>query len=174
MPSTVSILSPHKQSLYRYLDSNGDGSGTKNANLDFNASPDIFYIQPPSGTIYYLNRMIVCVEDTATMQAQEYGNLGAALSNGITFKLVNDSGTILDFLDGIPIKTNSAYGALCYDVDLKSWGAGNELLVSRWTFAKAGYPIRLDGSKNERLEANFSDDLDGLLGHYFLVQGWSD
>lgn len=174
MPATVSILSPYKQSLYRYLDSNGDGSGTKNANLDFNAAPDIFYIQPPSINVFYLNRMIVSIGDTAAMQAQEYGNLGAALSNGITIKLVDDSGTILDVCGGIPVATNADWGRMCFDVDVKTWGAGNELLVSRWTFAKAGYPIRLDGSKNERLEVSFSDDLDGLLTHYFLVQGWVD
>lgn len=172
MPKSISVVPNHKQTFYRYLDTNGNGTGTKNANLEF-ASPDIFYIQPPSGTIYYLNRMIISVGDTTGMTSSKYGNL-AELGTGITFKVVDDSGTILDLTDGIPVDTNASYGALCYDVDVKTWGSGNELLVTRWTFAKAGNPLKLRGSKNERLEVDLSDDMSALLSQYFLVQGWVD
>ena len=174
MPTSVNIVSPYKESIYRYLDSNGDGTGSNNANLDFGSSPDVFYIQPAENQIFYLNRMIVSVGDGAGMQAEEYGNLGSALTNGITVCVVDDGGIALQLCGGIPVKTNAGWGRICFDVELKTWGAGDELLVVRWTFAKAGYPIRLIGSKNERLEVSFSDNMTGLLSHYYLVEGWVD
>lgn len=155
----------------RYLDTNGIGTGTKNANGDYSTVSDIFYIQPPAGTQYEINRMIVEIEDTAGFQAEEYGNLGAALTNGITVREQNGDGTVIDLTDGIPIKTNAGWGALCYDVDLKTWGAGDEVLLVRWTFATAGNPLFLNGDSLDRLEVILNDNFTGLVEHYFLVQG---
>ncbi len=106
------------------------------------------------------------------MQAEEYGNLGAALTNGITVRLQDSGGTVLDLTDGLPVKTNAGWGQLCYDVDLKSWGAGNELLLVRWTFERAGQPLRLEGEDSGRLEVVLNDDFTGLLAHTFQVQGY--
>ena len=155
----------------RYLDTAGDGSGTKNANGDYSSAEEIFYIAPESGETFEVARMIVSVYDTSVMQTQEYGNLAAALGNGVTVRLSNADGVVADLTDGIPITTNAEWGALCYDVSLKSWGSGNELLVVRWTFEKAGKPIRLDGNLGEKFEIVLNDDLRGLLSHYFIVQG---
>jgi hypothetical protein len=49
--------------------------------------------------------------------------------------------------------------------------AGDEMLQVRWTFAKSGAQLRLNGNNNERLEVVLDDDLDGLIEHYFMVQG---
>lgn len=151
----------------RYLDTNGDGTGTKNANGNYSSAAETFYIDGP----LTITRMIVSVEDTGGMQAEEYGNLGTALTNGITIDI--DSGgldnELVDLTDGEPIKTNAGWGQLCYDVDLKSWGAGDDLLVVRWTFDKSGAPIKL--GDDDRLEITLNDDFSGLIGHYFLVQG---
>jgi hypothetical protein len=160
--------------LYRYLDTDGDGTGTKNANGDYSGGEEIFYIQPPAGQIYNLNRMIVTVYDTTVIQAEEYGNLGAALGTGIVIRVSDDNGVLLDLTDGIPITTNAEWTQLCYDADVKAWGSGNELVTVRWTFVKAGYPLRLVGDNNERLEVVLNDALDGLLSHYFMVQGYEE
>ena len=165
---------PVNTMLCRYLDTAGDGSGTKNANGNYSAAEEVFYIQPPASTIYRIARMIVSAEDASTMQAQEYGNLGAALGTGIEVRVQNDSGTVIDLTDSATVQTNAHWGRLCYDADVKSWGAGNELLVVRWTFAKSGVPLRLDGDANERLEVVLNDDLRGLISHYFLVQGYTE
>jgi hypothetical protein len=155
--------------ISRYLDTVGDGSGTKNANGDYSESEEIFFITPSAGSTYDIARMIVSVYDTTGMQAQEYGNLATALDPGIVVRVSNSEGVINDLTDGVPITTNSGWGALCYDVDVKSWGSGNELLVVRWTFAKSGVDIHL--SLNEKLEVVLNDDFQGLLSHQFMVQG---
>lgn len=156
--------------LSRYLDTNGNGTGTKNANGDYSGAVEEFYIEAQAGENLEIARMIVSVEDTGGMQAQEYGNLGSALTNGIEVKVLNEHDTvIMDLTDGIPIKTNAQWGIICYDVDVKSWGAGNSLLLVRWTFAKSGQLIYLE--EGQKLVVYLNDDLDGLLFHYFMVQG---
>lgn len=162
---------PPMKSLARYLDFNGDGTGGKNANGNYASAADILYIQPPAGYTFHIARMIVEIEDTGVMRAEYYGSTNGALTNGIQVREQDDSGTINDLTDGVPIKTNAGWGSQCYDVDVKSWGAGNEVLLVRWTFAASGAPIVLDGANNERLEVVLNDDLSGLVEHRFMVQG---
>ena len=156
----------------RFLDLDGDGTGTKNLNQNYSVTGDIAYIKPPANKTMYIQRLLVSLGDTNGMQAQEYGNLGGALTNGITFKQYQNGNLRTDFTDGIPVKTNSLLGTYCYDVDVKSWGAGNELLVARWTFTNSGAFVCLNGATNDTLEVSLDDDFTGLLEHYFLVQGY--
>lgn len=161
--------------LSRYLDTVGNGSGTKNANGNYSGAglgETIFKIQPAAGSVYRIARVIISIRDASGFQAEEYGNLAAALSTGIEVRVQNDSGTLIDLTDGIPITTNAAWGELCYDVDLKTWGNGDEFLLVRWTFSRSGTTPQLVGDRNERLEFVLNDDLSGLVSHYFLAQGY--
>lgn len=158
--------------ISQFLDTVGDGSGTINANGDYSSAAEEFLISPAAETdkriAYKIYRMVISAEDTNGMQAQEYGNLGAALTNGVT--IVHDDGSMtITNLTPTPIKTNALWGSYCYDVDVKSWGSGNELLVVRWTFSKSGAPITL--ANNERLVVGLNDDFSGLISHGFMVQG---
>jgi len=161
-----------KTPLMRHLDSVGDGSGTTNANLDYSSTAGKILIAPAAGEVMRLTRMIGQLYDTSGMQAQEYGNLGAALTNGVSVQVVRDGVQTLDLTDNHAIKINAAWGGLCYDVDVKSWGSGNEMLLFRWTFSKMDTYIRLVGDENDALEVNFNDDLRGLIDHHYLVQGY--
>lgn len=160
----------------RYLDTAGDGTGTKNANGNYSVTPETFYIQPPFGAVFRIARLLISIEDTSGMVADEYGNTGSALGNGIEVKVTNLAGTVVDLTDGVPITTNARWGSLCYDVDLKSWGItpSNDLLLVRWTFAHAGQFIRLNGSSNDVLEVILNDNLSDLIAHYFIVQGYQE
>jgi len=169
---SVDSTGPQRTLLSRFLDTNGDGSGTKNANGDYSSTADIFYIQPGAEQVFRISRMLVSIEDTNGMSASDYGNITSGLTNGIQVRKQDDSGTISDLTDGLPVQSNAAWGSFCYDVELKAWSTGNELLVVRWTFTKSGQFIRLNGSNNERLEVVLNDNLTGLIGHYFLVQGY--
>lgn len=167
-----------ERELYRVLDTNGDGTGTKSAIGDYSSGglgETIFYIQPPSSEIFHIARMIVSYSDAAGMSAVEYGNTAAALTNGITLRKSDDNGVITDLTAGLPIKSNAEWGRHCYDVDLKTWSTGNEFIVVRWTFTKdtgeSDGRISLDGIKNERLEIVLNDDFTGLVDQYFLVRG---
>ena len=164
--------------LYRYLDTVGDGTGTKNAIGNYSASEEIFFIQPPANQIFRIVRMIILIGGKASqVKTDHYGSL-SALTNGVVVRVQNN-GTVIDLTDGIPIKTNSAWGGLCYDSEIYSSTSNTDTYNRvRWTFERAGYPIRLDGSLNQRLEVVLNDDFthaggtDALTSHYFMVQGY--
>lgn len=153
--------------LYRYLDTNGDGTGTANATGDYSVTADDFYLLAGGGE--QIHRMIVSVRDTGAFDAASYGN-GLALTNGVSV-LVYDKNqdTEIDLLGGSNIKTNAEWGAQCYDADVKTWGTGDEMLLVRWTFAKAGAPLRLQ--KDDKFIVRLNDNFTGLNGHYFQIQG---
>jgi hypothetical protein len=161
--------------ISRFLDTAGDGSGTKNANGNYASAAEEFLITPDSGEQWWITRMIVSITDTAGMLQNEYGNLGAALTNGIAVDVQDDSGVLYSLTDeDVPVKTNAQWGAYCFDVALFSWGTSptNEELVVRWTFAKSGKPVQLRSWQGEKLVVTLNDDLTGLLTHRFLVQGY--
>lgn len=173
LPVAVSANGQQNMLLYRYLDTVGNGSGTKNANGDYSGGVTTFALAPPAATIYRVARMIVSIGDEKEMRADGYGAIVAALTNGIQVRIHNGSDTVLDLTDGVPIKTNTQWGAACYDVEPKTFGAGpNGLLVVRWTFTKAGQFLRLDGTANEELQVVLNDNLTALISHYFFAQGY--
>lgn len=157
------------KAISRFLDTAGDGSGTKNANGDYSSAADDFYFT--ANKACEIHRIIIEIEDTKGMEPEEYGNLGAALTNGYDLWVKNTAGTkIKDFTDGVPIKTNAGIGRLCYDVDLKSWtNTTNETVLARFTFARLGSPLEL--KQGESIGVTLNDNLTGLIAHYFLVQG---
>lgn len=161
--------------IYRFLDTVGDGSGTKNANISGSAgTPNIIKIQPAPGEIMRLTRMIILIRDSkAGFTTDAYGALGT-LGVGIEARVQNNTSTLIDLTDGVPIQTNGNWGKFCYDAEVYPADQGNTdtYLRVRWTFEKAGYPIRLIGDNNERLEVLIQDNLTGLVEHYFHVQGY--
>lgn len=166
----------------RHLDTDGDGTGTKNAIGDYSSSAEIFYIQPSSTQIFRVTRMMVLIRGSKnTFYTDSYGSR-TILSNGIVVRTQNDSGTLINLTDDIPILTNGNWGRFCYDSEVYPADTGNTAtyLRVRWTFERSGYPIRLVGSNNERLEVVLNDDFslnsgagnNALLEHYFVVQGY--
>ena len=161
---------PRKILFTRFLDTDGDGTGTIDAIADTSGAADEFLFTASARCI--VARMLVSVSDTAGINAEEYGNLGGALANGITI-LVRDGNdvTLMDFTGQAAIKTNAEWGAYCFDVDVKSWSNApvNELLVVRWTFEKYGTHLILNAGDDFVVTVN--DDMDGLLSHRFLLEG---
>jgi|APSaa5957512535_1039671.scaffolds.fasta_scaffold02579_8 hypothetical protein len=174
VPISNTSSGTQKTIISRYLDTVGDGSGSKNANGNYSGAEEIFFCQPGAGEILRVSRIIISIEDGQGFRAERYGAINSALSTGITLRTANDSGALVDFTDALPIQTNAGWGALCYDVDVKTWGAGNEFLVARFTFSKSGQFVRLVGDDNERLEAVFNDNLTGLVNHNFILQGYME
>ena len=154
------------------LDTNGDGTGTTNANGDYSGTQGEFFVLPPAGIVYRIRRLLVCIEDANGFRAEKYGSLAGALTNGIQMEVHDGSTQIIDFLAGATVKTNAAWGAYSFDVELKTWGAGDEILLVRWTFGRAGVPIRLVGDSTQRLRVLLNDDLTGLIAHLLTVQGY--
>ena len=164
--------------IYRFLDTNGNGTGTKNAVGNYSPAGDgatPFYYEVPVGkNRVEIHRMVFDLTDTAGIQQDEYGNTGGALVNGFTFQVIDTDGStvLLDMCDSVAIKTNGDWGRYCYDVNLLDWGTSpaNQSVQVRWTWARAGQPIILD--EGQRVQVTLNDDFTGLIEHYFMLHGF--
>jgi hypothetical protein len=164
--------------IFRFLDTNGDGTGTTLATGDYSVTAVEFFIQPPTAETFHIHRMIVNIEDTAITDGAGYGGTGA-LTTGITVHVEDGGVTIDELTDGEPIKSNAHWGRFCYDVTAPAFGASNKTVQVRWTFAKSGKPITLYGNNvdgqasgdNHRLVVTCNDDFSALVDHRFMVQG---
>ena len=164
----------HSVYVSRFLDSNGDGTGTNDWIGNY-TTPDIAYIQPSAGEILHITRMIVTIQDDGNLVPDGYGALGE-LTNGVAVQLRDDSEVISDMTNGDPIKTNVQWGSRCFDIQEHTFGgqqADNVILV-RWTFERAGVDLRLVGDEGGRLEVLLSDTFVGLTAHKFCVQGYME
>lgn len=169
--------------LVRLLDTNGDGTGTKNANGDYSGAAEDFYIEPPTAEDFLIARIVIHITDAAIVE-DEYGGLGSALTNGVVIKVKLD-GTTIDLTDGVPIKTNGDYGRLAYDVKRESWEAtpSIESCHVRWSFWKFNRDVAapkdsqpngilLQGHRDDRFIVTLNDSFTGLVDHYFTVEGY--
>lgn len=157
--------------ISRFLDTVGDGSGTKNAIGDYSAATEEFKIVPGAGEIFVINRMIVQIRDSGQFTASTYGAL-ATLNNGIHVHIKDSGGVKIDLVDNLTIKTNAEWGRVCYDTQLITWGVGDSFILVRWTFGRSGTQIWLDNSRGDYLSVDLNDNLTGLVAHTFIVQGY--
>jgi len=155
--------------IYQYLDDVGDGSGVPNTNKDYFLSPQYVFIQPPLGVKHEIEQMVISIEASGNFSSGGYGN-SVPLVNGISVLVLDSSLNVIDDLtDEDPIKTNGQWGAVCYNVELKSWpGGGNNWLVAEWIFRKV---ISLVDRQIFAIIAN--DDFTNLVTHKFMVHGRS-
>ena len=166
------------QPIYQFLATTGKGATTGHSNAVGNYSTatgtagESFILKPPSTAAYRVERMLVHVQDTGAFAAEEYGNLGSALTNGVVVRVATSTGTVKDLTGTIPIKSNAQWARHMYDVRVDTWSAGDEFLAARWSFWKSGYPLRLDGSRGEFLEVYLQDSCTGLVAHQFFIEGY--
>jgi len=161
--------SQDKECIARYLDTNGDGTGTKNAIGNY-AVQQIFSIKPPAGETYVLDAMLISIAADADLKRDKYGK-NAVLVNGIEVRKQDNGGTLCDYTDGIPVIVNQDWGRNTAILDLE------ETLNKRrgfalWEFTRSRSPLVLVGDDNERLEILLEDDFSSLDEHYFYVQGF--
>jgi len=150
----------------------GDGSNM-NANVD-GSTPVPFYAGPPAGKDWLIWRMLVMIKDNANITADNYGGIDILTAgNGVTLK-VREGPTgkeILDLTDNHAIKSNAEWGVFCYDIAPHTFGSGDNYVLVRWTFAKAGEPLRLSSVRSEKLVLLVQDNLAALTGHHFFIEG---
>jgi hypothetical protein len=162
----------------RYLDTNGDGTGTKNVIGTYPGGIQ-FYVQPAEDEKLVINRLIVFIEDGVVggFDPTAYGDRGT-LDSGIAVQVMDSSDTILlDLTDGLPITSNGQWQRVCFDVSTLDNNT-NMTLAVRWTFDKSvpgGYgrvgetPIVLQN--RQKFVITVYDDFSDLIDHTFLVQG---
>ena len=166
--------------IYQYLATTGKGATTGHTNAIANYSTGVggtsgeaFIIAPTTAQVFRIERMLVHIRDVGAFGSSEYGST-AALTQGVTVKVVTDTGTVHDLTNGVPVLMNADWGRQCYDTQILDWGVGDEHLVARWTFSKSGYPLRLDGAAGQRLEVHLQDDMSNLTAHHFYVNGYHE
>ena len=155
----------------RFMDSVGDGSGSTSCNVDGSSTPQIFRVKPAPGEILYLSRIIWFLEDNGSIDSGGFGN-GAELNNGIEFKFAYDVGLPSEgyYPDPtfFPITKNIHWAAYCYDVQVWTWGSGNQGLGARYTFAKDVNGVTaelpwLSDARKEEFHLIVNDDLSGIV-----------
>ena len=159
--------------ISQHLDSVGDGSGTKQFIGDYLTTSIITArIQPAEGSSYELHRIFINISDGGSVQTDTYGAL-AALTAGITMFVADASGTKFHLCDpDFPIKTNSGWAEICFDLEYVTLGGGNTHVHARLSFDKfTKQGILLDGDKGDYFGVTINDTLTGLTEHNFHIQG---
>lgn len=148
-----------------------ESGGATNANGNYSVTPATFSIGPSASENWTVERLIIYVADTGQFSASEYGNTGSALANGFDVEVVDSGDNVISTLNGSrPFTTNGDLGAVCYDVNnIGSGSGGDDAILVRWTFSKAGSPIRLRGDEGWKVRVVLSDDFSGLSAHTFFL-----
>ncbi len=156
--------------LYRFLDTNGDGTGTKDANGNYSVTPAKFFIRAPAETFLVLYTMTINVEDNVALTQAGYGGSVGPLTNGVNVYIANENEVnVLSLVDGRPIKANPQWQRIAHDIRTIAYsGAANGLTIS-WEFQRTGSPILLRPFSS--LVVALSDDFSHLTDHAFLIAG---
>lgn len=155
-----------------------DGNLTnRNMNVDGSTTPVDFLVAPQDRYEYLVFRLMMKIRDGAGFRAERFGGI-AELTNGLQLLIhagANnpryDEGEEVIFTEE-PIKNNADIGLYCFDVDLKTWGSGDSFLLARWSFERAGEPIKLYAGDSLRVRVR--DDLTALTNVAFMAQGQRD
>lgn len=148
-----------------------DGSGvTESAIGTLSGVTECFIVSADEGPID-MHRMLVTIQDGAGFGIADYGAIAGGLANGIQIRWEDSSGALLrNITDPIhPVKTNVDWAAYCYDGAAQVFGSGEDYYQTRWTFNKAGLPLRM--AKGDRICVVLHDTLTALTNHLFMFQG---
>lgn len=139
--------------------------------LDWSSTDGAAWIEPPTGQMLEVHRMITHVGDTGAMDADNYGSTANALANGLSLIIERDGVEIFDLNDYHRVTRNSDWSHFAYDVNLDDFGTGINFIKSRWTFTKFGNPILLRDARKDKLKMVLRDDFTFLDEQHFVVQG---
>ena len=133
-------------------------------------SPMLFYVEPPAGVVWHIDRLTGLIYDNAVMDDSKLGGI-AAVTNGLLLRVAYGNGTYENI--GC-IKNNQEIYMIC--------GPGRCQYADkapagyygfRWemNFGDGDYIIRLDGDAGDALQILVQDDLSGLVSFYAIAQG---
>lgn len=160
------------KSFFKFLDTVGDGSGSKSGVVDGSSTPVILRLNG-THTDLYINRMLVHIRCARVgFSADNYGDI-ENLTPGVQVSIFDkETGlTIQDLCDGMCPKNNAEWGQLCYDQDPVDYGNGDRFVNVRWTFAKAGKPLVI--KENQYIGVVLAANFGGLIAHTYMVNGYT-
>lgn len=142
-----------------------------NLNTDTSGAEVYASAGPRNNETWYVTRLIGIIEDTK-INAGDYGAIGSGLTNGIDLIIRRGGTQTHSFMEGHRVKTSAGWAHFCHDASRHAWGAGNEFVTFRWTFAKEDMlPIILDGVHRDSMGVLLNDDMSGLITHAYIIQG---
>lgn len=168
-------FTPRYEPVVQLLSTNGDGTGTNDWSGDYSLTADEFYIQQQAADddrAILVHRLLWQIQDTGRFDAEGFG-AGAALSNGLTLEWRESDDTVIADLTPVPIISNAQFGLFAYDVDVATWGAGDEVLRCRWTLGKFLPGDGLQLQDGQKLVLTVNDNLSILVNAYCMAQGYS-
>lgn len=155
------IGDPNHAELDRFLDTVGDGSGSKNMNVAANT----FRLKPPDGTIFLVERLLLSGWDNAIASGGTFIGT-AALTTGCKFEIREKPGdspevVIQDLVDGVLI-TNNGDLATLGKLSITNDAAAVQCLVQ--CVIEPGAPYRLEGKRGESLVFQSQVTIAAVLG----------
>lgn len=152
-----------------YLDTNGDGTGSINANGDYSTTPETFFIQPLETEIIILHEFRIIIADDAVFSILGYGSR-TELTNGIVIKVTNDSQEFL-LTNSHPLLTNTDLINFCSLSQVYRLQSNDTALSGTLDADSFGTSVVLKGYTNDKLEVILNDDFSSLTEHRFSVYG---
>ena len=134
------------------------------------SSPEIFEIDPPTGTIWQFTRLLISITSTTAMDDAKFGGI-SALTNGVSLRATTSAGRTVVFANW---KANSDMILDMYNIEYSAKApAGSNGLKGRWTFTEAEVVAELDGDASpiQKLEVLIQDTLTGNTTFYIRGQG---
>lgn len=166
----LSSYAPPARPLIRFLDTVGDGSGTKNAIGNYSVTPGVFFIQPATGVKYVLTQFTFHYSDSGGFSGAVYGSAAAALTNGILLQ-ATVNGVTYDLLDGLTIKDNDGVLHAFSNSELTQYAGAGASMTASFTAGLFETALVLNGTTNDKLFVTCRDDMTFLTDQYFTVRG---
>lgn len=120
---TQEILYSGKRSISRFLSDTGLTTGAK----EMANTADEYYLQCPNDVGgYAIGVLYITYQDTAGGTVNEYGNLNAALTNGVEVKHIASDGSrvITDYTDGLPVSATENGRGFVRRFSIMKWVLG--------------------------------------------------
>lgn len=166
----LSLNNSRKNKTNNYINEFLKNSDSRDMTNDYSSTATDFEYEPTEKCKIY--RMMIYIEDNSSMKYEDFGGITNGLTNGIRVWYKETSGSSKVYIDGgFAVKTNRDFAKLCYDVDIKTAGSGNNHFASRWTFANSGTLIYLNSGGS--IGVTLNDDLSSLVQFEIVIQGFS-
>ena len=151
---------------YQYLLNGASKSQTVNGS----GTPVLFYYAPGAGEIVFVDALSFLLEDSGTLNSNEYGNISGGLTNGVLIGF--QSNGVLQ-----------VYTNLQTNLDVAMFLAGNRVLPSSGAgflntndviFGERGFnrPITLRGDDGDFFAVQIRDNLSGIDNQVAGIHFW--
>jgi hypothetical protein len=157
----------------KYLDTNGDGTGTTNATGDYATTPTTFFYGPPAGEVYVAEKLIWQISDKGAFGIDVFGALAAALPNGVEIEFWRLGQLVLKLTNGEPVKTNAGMTRINTDYRKIPYTSNYESAFVSLNAESFGGPLYMVGDLQDQIRIPLTDNFTGLDNQYFILYGVS-